>query len=120
MMFTIQPEHLLRMIETADQAKPGSAATNDVACLQASRGRVALECHGTVAETNSVVWTDGRCRLALSELLAVLRRFRFEPLVTIDVKYGLLRIRHSAVPVLGLCAWTPICSETEQRDFATD
>ena len=122
MMFTIAPGRLMRMLEAAGIGRADESCTAcdlRVVYLQASRGRVSVRCNDTCAEANSVTWNDGQCRLLASILFAVLSRFRLEPVVTVDVQYGQLRIRHLVVPVLGFCAWTSV-SENEQGDFATD
>src|SRR6516164_7294907 len=119
MMFTMAPSRLMRMIKNAGVPRPDDSHHRSVVYLQASRGRVSVGCNGTWAEENSVIWNDGQCRLVGSELFAAVSRYRLEPSVTIDVKYGQLWIGHSVVPVLGFSPWTAV-SESEQIDFATD
>jgi hypothetical protein len=119
MMFTIAPKRLMKMLKNAGVEHADDPRAQCVVHLQASRGRISLGCDGAWAEEDSVIWNDGQCRLLGSALFAAVSRYRLEPAITIDVKYGQLRIRHSVVPVLGFSPWTPV-SETEQSDFATD
>ena len=119
MMFTIAPEELMRMLVAAGIGPVEESRCQSIVYLQASRGRVAVGCNDTWAEADSVTWNDGQCRLVGANLFEAVSRFRMEPVITVDVGHGRLRIRHSVVPVLGSCPWTAV-SETEQSDFATD
>jgi hypothetical protein len=119
MMFTIAPDELIRMLAATGIGPAEETRAQRVVYLQASRGRVAVGCNDTWAEADSVTWNDGQCRMMASKLFAAVSRYRLEPIITVDVAYGRLRIRHSEVPVLGCCPWTAV-SEAEQSDFATD
>ena len=125
MTFMIGPRRLIEMIqltEIIDMPDPGindPPHTSRTVCLQASRGTLAVECSGQRSEQKVVVWAEGQCRMAITELLTFLRRFQLESAVTIEVSCGMLRIRHLAVRVLGASAWTAT-SDVGQCDFATD
>jgi acyl CoA:acetate/3-ketoacid CoA transferase beta subunit len=125
MTFMIGPRKLIEMIELTEVIDMPDPGVNDLphtrrtVCLQASRGTLAVECSGQRSEEKVVVWTEGQCRIAITELLTFLRQFQLESAVTMDVSCGMLRIRHLAVRVLGACAWTAT-SDVGQCDFATD
>jgi len=125
MTFMIGPRKLIEMIELTEMIDMPDPGINDpphasrTVCLQASRGTLAVECSGQRSERKVVIWTEGQCRMVITELLSFLRRFQLESAVTIEVSCGMLRIRHLAVRVLGACAWTAT-SDTGQCDFATD
>ncbi len=118
-MFTIEPAALVRMLAAAGLGVSDSPPHHDVVCLKASQDRLRFELNGACSEANAIVWQDGQCRISTASLSEVLKRFRFESTVTVDVQYGWLRIRHAAVPVLGFCAWTAT-SEAGHSDFDTD
>ncbi len=116
MVVTIEPQVLLDMLNTTSGGKPGDQHT---VSLLASQGRLALQCDGAQSERHGIVWNEGRCSVAASELLSLLKPFRLESSVTLEVCAGFLRVRHSAVPVRSFSAWTAT-SEKSQTDFATD
>lgn len=119
MIFTIKPVLLLNLLESVLGSKREKPGQSDAVRLQASRGRVQVQADGTASEAGAQVWDDGQCRILTTRLLEVVKRFQFEPGITVDVNGGFLRIRSAAVPVLSAGAWTA-AADGVPGDFATD
>jgi hypothetical protein len=119
MIFTIKPGLLLHLLESVPGCEWEKPNQPSAVRLQASCGRVHVKANGIVAEADAQVWDDGQCRVLAARLLEVVKRFQFEPGITVNVNGGFLRIRSAAVPVLSAGAWTAT-ADSVPGDFATD
>lgn len=68
MKFTVDAEPFRRLLEMLAQARPGGRRKYAHVRLEASRGRLRVQCDQLTAEIDSQVWQDGSCAVSFGRL----------------------------------------------------
>ena len=107
MLFTIQTEPLIRMVEMVSEAAPKRRTSDPVVRLAASRDRVCVKCGGTAAESDAAVWEHGQCTIGRDVLLKRLKECRAHIGVSVEADRQRLCVEGISMPLLSYSASAP-------------
>ena len=111
MVFTIQPELLIRLVELVVESSESLQQTGSAVSLTASRDRVCVKKGKPAAESEAIVLAEGQCTLSGRRLLRALTAFRNEVSVTIEADERHLCIGRMRLPVLSYSSLAPALEE---------
>src|SRR5258707_12351066 len=103
MLFTIQTEPLIKMLEMLGDGPSHKHSIKDVICLVADRDRVFARSGQTIAESETAVWENGQCSVSRDSLVSRLKACRNETEVTIRADHRHIYVNGLSIPLTTYC-----------------
>jgi len=107
MLFVIQPELLINLIELITESPYSLKPSSSPLCLKAANNRVLVTLGRPVAGTDALVLMDGQCTLSGRKLVRALNLYRNELSIAVEADERHLCIGRTHVPVLSYSNLVP-------------